>query len=156
LVADLVSPGTEASTGVDVLGLELWKELLENTLTLKGWGWVTVVETTVVSGDNLVGWLDHLSVDKTLDGVSEDVGLVNWLHGRLGNLQHDGPVWTLLGLGGSWLVTVGEVLSWKLNILLWLVVWGVVGEDGCSVEWAVVFWEVELDRSVFDAVGRGS
>jgi len=102
-----------------------------------------VVETAVVGGDNLVCWLKHLGVDKTLDTVAEHVLGVDWLHGRLGNLQHDGPVWTLGHDLLFWLGAVGVLHSCELDGGDWLVVWRVVGEDGGAVEWAVVLWEVE-------------
>lgn len=43
LVSDFVSPASEASTRVDVHSLKFGEELRENTLTLKGRGWVTVI-----------------------------------------------------------------------------------------------------------------
>ncbi|KAI6762824.1 hypothetical protein HG530_008804 [Fusarium avenaceum] len=143
LVTDLVSPAAESATGQDVHGLELGEDLLEDSLTLKGRSGVTVVESTVVGGDDLVLGLDHLSVDETLDAVLEEVLNINGLHGRLGNLQHDGPVRTLLSLRRGSLLTVGEVESGELGVLLRLVVGGVVGEDGGAVEGAVVLGEVQ-------------
>jgi hypothetical protein len=145
---NLVSPAAETTSGVDVLGLELGKKLFEDALTFKRRGWVTVIETTVISGDNFIIRLDHFGVDETLNGVTKDVGLVNWLHGRLGNLQHDRPVWALLGLARLGFASIGEVLGWELDGLVWLVVWGIVGEDGGTVEGAIVLREVELDMLV--------
>lgn len=143
LVTNLVSPAAEAATGEDVHGLELGEDLLEDALTLESGGGVTVVESTVVGGDDLVLGLDHLGVDKTLDAVLEEVLNIDRLHGRLRNLEHDGPVRTLLSLGRSSLLTVGKVESRKLGVLLRLVVGGVVGEDGGTVEGAVVLREVQ-------------
>jgi hypothetical protein len=125
--------------------LKLRKELFEDALTFKRRGWVTVIETTVISGNNFIIRLDHFGVDETLNGVTEDVGLVNRLHGRLGNFQHDRPVWAFLGLARLGLASIGEVLSWELDGLVWLVVWGIVGEYGGTVERAVILREVELD-----------
>jgi len=114
-----------------------------------------VIETTVIGGDNFIIGLDHFGVDETLNGVTEDVGLVNWLHGRLGNFQHDRPVRAFLGLARLRFASISEVLSWELDGLVWLVVWGIVGEDGGTVEGAVILREVELDMlaahpSLFD------
>jgi hypothetical protein len=102
-----------------------------------------MVEAAVVGGDDLVVRLDHLSVDEALDAVLEHVLLINGLHAGLGDFQHDGPVWALLGLSGAGLGAVGELLSGELDVLLGLVVWRVVGEDGGTVEWAVILGEVE-------------
>lgn len=143
LVANLVSPAAEATARPDALGLELGEELLENTFTLERWGGVTVVKLAVVGGDNLVLGLDHLRVDETLDAVPEDVLLIDWLHGGLGNLQHDGPVWTGLGLARVSLAAISLVESGQLDVGLGLVVWGVVGENGGAVEGAVVLGEVQ-------------
>lgn len=155
LVADLVLPATETATGVDVLGLQLGQELSQDTVTLNGGRRVTVVELAVVGRDDLVLGQDHLSVDKTLDTILEQVLLVHGLHARLGNLQHDGPVGTLLGLGGVGLAAIGLVESRQLSILLGLVVGGVVGEDGGAVEGAVVLGEVQ-PALVTDTVGTGT
>jgi len=146
LVAHFIAPASETSSGVNASGLELGEELLEDTLTLQGWGWVTVIEAAVVGGNNLVFWFDHLSVDQTLDGISQNIGLVDWLLGRFRDFQHDGPVWTFLRLVRLGLAAVCKTLCCKLDRLVWLVVWGVVGEDGGAVERAVVFGEVELSR----------
>lgn len=146
LVANFVSPAAETSSRVDVLGLELGEELGEDALTLKGRGWVTMVETAVVCGDNFIGGLDHFGVDQTLDGVPENVRLVDRLHGRFRDLQHDGPVWTFLRLAGCRLAAIGQVFGWEFDGFVRLVVWGVVRKDRCSVEWAVVLWEVELHK----------
>lgn len=143
LVTDLISPAAEAATREDVHGLELRENLLEDTLTLKSGGGVTVVEGTVVGGDDLVLGLDHLGVDETLDAVLEEVLNIDGLHGGLRNLEHDGPVRTLLSLGRRSLLTVGKVESRELDVLLRLVVGGVVGEDGGTVEGAVVLREVQ-------------
>ena len=123
--------------------LERREKLGENALTLERGCGVSVVEAAVVGGYDLVVGLDHLGVDEALNAVLEHVLLVNGLHAGLGNLQHDGPVWTLLGFGGAGLGAICELLSGKLDVLLWLVVWRVVGEDGGAVEWAVILGEVE-------------
>lgn len=81
LITNLVAPAAEASTGVDIFGLELGEEFLQNTLALKRRSWVTVVKAAVVSRNNLVLGLDHFSVDETLDGFLEEVIVVDWLHG---------------------------------------------------------------------------
>lgn len=143
LVTDLVSPAAESATGPDVHVLKLGQELLENTLTLESRCGVTVVELAVVGGDDLILGLDHLSVDETLDTVTEEVGLVNRLLGGLGNLQHDGPVRTLLGVGALGLAAVTQLEGGELDVLLRLVVGGVVGEDGGTVERSVVLGEVQ-------------
>ena len=148
LVTNLVAPATEAATGPDVLLLELGQDLGKSALTLQGWGGVTVVEATVVGGHDLIGGLQHLSVDETLDRLSQKSLVVDRLHRRLGNLQHDGPVRTFLGLGALGLGAIRELQSGQLLGALGLVVGGVVGEDGGTVEGAVVLGEVELVTSM--------
>jgi hypothetical protein len=111
-----------------------------------------VVEAAVVGGHDLVVGLDHLGVDEALDAVLEHVLLVYRLQAGLGHLQHDRPVRTLLGLGGAGLRAVGQLLGSELDVLLRLVVGRVVGEDGCAVEGAVVFGEVQ-PALVADALG---
>ncbi len=78
---NLVSPAAKTTSGIDILRLELWKELLEDALALEMGSWVTVIETTVIGGDNFIVSLDHIGVDETLNRITEHVGLVNWLHG---------------------------------------------------------------------------
>lgn len=155
LVTDLVAPATETATGPDTLLLQLGQDLGEGTLTLQAGGGVTVVEAAVVGGDNLVTSLQHLGVDQTLDGVLEKLLVVNGLHGGLGDLQHDGPVRTLLSLGGRGLGAVSQLKGRQLLGLLRLVVGGVVGEDGGTVEGAVVLGEVQ-PALVTNAVGAST
>ena len=81
LVSNFILPASKSSTGEDIFGLKLGKKFLQNTITLEGGRRVTVVEATVVGRDNLIGRLDHLGVDKTLDRVLQEIGLVNRLHG---------------------------------------------------------------------------
>ena len=78
----LISPASETATGPDILGLKLRKQFLEHALTLKGGSWVAMIETAVVSGDNLVCGLNHVGVDEALNRVLEESGLVDWLHSR--------------------------------------------------------------------------
>jgi hypothetical protein len=101
-------------------------------------------ETTVISRDDLVLSLDHLGVDKSLNAVLEEVVVVNRLHRRLRNFQHDGPVRAFLGFRRLGLAAIGKVLSWQLNRLVWLIIWRVVGENGRTVEGAVILREIEL------------
>ena len=143
LVADLVAPATEAATGPDVLLLHLGQDLGESTLALQRRGGVTVVEAAVVGGNNLIGGSEHLSVDKTLDRLGQESVVVNRLHGRFGNLQHDRPVRTFLRLSGLGLRAVGHLDGRELLRSLGLVVGRVVGEDGGTVEGAVILREVE-------------
>lgn len=148
LVSDLVLPTAEAATGVDVLCLQLGQNFGQHTVALDGGCGVAVVELAVVGRNDLVVGLDQLGVDQSLDGVLQEVLLVHGLHGRLGNLQHDGPVGALLRLARLRLAAVCQVQSWELDVLLGLVVGGVVGEDGGTVEWAVVFGEVQLEDTI--------
>ena len=152
LVADLVAPAAEAATRPDVHGLELGQHLGEGTLTLQRGGGVAVVEAAVVGGDNLVAGLQHLSVDETLDRLGEESLVVDRLHGGLGDLQHDGPVGTLLLLRARGLGAVRQLESGQLLASLGLVVGGVVGEDGGTVEGAVVLGEVQ-PALVADSLG---
>ena len=81
MVSYFVLPTSKSSTGENVLRLKLGEEFLQDTITLERWCRITVIEAAVVGGNDLIGRLDHLSVDQTLDGVLEKVGLVNWFHG---------------------------------------------------------------------------
>lgn len=148
LVTDLVAPATEAATGPDALLLELGQQLGEGTLTLERGSGVTMVEAAVVGGHDLVGRLEHTGVNETLDGLSQDLLLVDRLQRGLGNLQHDGPVRTTLGLRALGLGAVRELLGGQLLRGIRLVVGGVVGEDGGTVEGAVVLGEVELQSNI--------
>ena len=152
LVADLVAPAAEATTRPDALLLQLGQDLGEGTLTLQGGGGVAVVEAAVVGGDDLVVGPEHVGVDQTLDGVGQELLVVDGLHGRLGNLQHDGPVRTLLSLGALGLGAISQLDGGELLGGLGLVVRGVVGEDGGTVEGAVVLGEVQ-PALVTDALG---
>lgn len=143
LIADLVPPAAEAATGVNVQVLKLRQEVLEDALSLERGSGVAVVEAAVVCGNDLVLRLDHIGVDETLDALLEDLLLVDRFHGRLGNLQHDGPVGASLGLGRLSLAAVGQVEGGQLLAVLGLVVRRVVGEDGGAVEGAVVLREVQ-------------
>lgn len=144
LVADLVPPAAEAATGQDIHALKLGQQLLEHALTLQRGSGVAMVEGAVVGGDDLVFGLDHLGVDQALDAVPENVGDIDGLHRRLRDLQHDGPVGALLGLGRGGLGAVSKVQSRQRGVLLRLVEGRVVGEDGGSVEVAVVLGKVQL------------
>lgn len=144
LVANLVAPAAEAAARQNVLSLQLGEELLQDTLTLQAGRRVAVVEAAVVGGNNLVLGADHVRVDETLDAVLEQSLLVNRLHARLGNLEHNGPVRALLGLRGSSLVAVSKVEGGQLRAGLGLVVGRVVGENGGTVEGTVVLGEVQL------------
>ena len=148
LVTDLVAPATETATRPDALLLELGQDLGQSTLTLQRGGGVTVVEAAVVGGHNLITGAEHLSVDETLDGVGQESLVVDRLHGRLGNFQHDRPVGTLLGVSALRLGAVGQLNGRQLLGGLGLVVGGVVGEDGGTVEGAVVLREVQLIKNI--------
>lgn len=150
LVTDLVAPASETATRPDALLLKLGEKLSESTLTLQRWGGVTVVESAVVGRDNLVVGVEHLSVNETLDGVLHNGLKVNRLVRGLRDLQHDGPVRAGLGLTAGRSGTIGKLLSGELLGSVRLVVGGVVGEDGGTVEGAVVLGEVELLSSLVD------
>lgn len=145
LVADLVAPATEAAARPDVALLELGQDLSESAFTLKSRGRVAVIEAAVVGRDDLVSGPKHLSVNETLDTLGQESLVVDRLHRGLGNLQHDGPVRTFLRLGALRLGTISNLDSWELLRGLGLVVRGVVGENGGTVERAVVLGEVELE-----------
>lgn len=152
LVADLVAPAAEAAARVDVQVLQLGQELLEHAFALEGWRWIAVVEAAVVKRDDFVGWLEHSRVYEALDAVFHEGAVVDGLHRRLGDFEHDGPVWAVgfLVLGG--LGAIGETHRGKQRCFCGLVVRAVVGEDGGAVEGAVVFGEVE-PAFVADAFG---
>lgn len=152
LVTDFVAPASETATRPDALLLKLREKLSESTLTLQRWGGVTVVESAVVGRDNLVIGLEHLSVNETLDGVLHNGLKVNRLVRGLRDLQHDGPVRARFGLSAGRTGTIGKLLGGELLGGVRLVVGGVVGEDGGTVEGAVVLREVELISSLVDAL----
>ena len=68
-------------------------------------------ESAVVSRDNLIVGLEHLGVDETMDGFLHNGLKVNRLVRGLGDLQHDGPVRTGLGLIAGRLGTIGKLLG---------------------------------------------
>ena len=152
LVANFVAPAAEATTRPDVHVLELGENLGEGALALQRGSGVAVVEAAVVCGDDLVGGLQHLGVDETLDGLGKECFVVDGLHGRLRDLQHDRPVRTLLGFVALGLGAVSQLEGRKLLGSLRLVVRRVVGEDGGTVEGAVVLREVQ-PALVTDSVG---
>lgn len=155
LVTNLVAPATEAATRPDVHVLELGENLGECALTLQRGSGVAVVEATVVCGDDLVGGLQHLGVDETLDGFGKECFVVDGLHGGLRDLQHDRPVRTLLSFVALGLGAVSQLEGRKLLGSLRLVVRRVVGEDGGTVEGAVVLREVQ-PALVTDSVGASA
>lgn len=144
LVADLVAPAAEAATRPDVHALQLGQQLGQSTLAFERGSGVSVVEAAVVGGDDLVGWLEQLGVDESLDGLSQDGLHVDGLHRRLGNLKHKRPVRALLGFLALGLGAISQLQSRQLLRGIRLVVGRVVGEDGGTVEGAVVLGEVEL------------
>lgn len=144
LITDFVLPRTESAPGENILLLQVGENLVQSAVALQAGGGVSVVETAHVGADDLVLGLKQRGVDQALDAVGQQGVVVNRLILRLGNFQHDRPVWSLLGVGRSRLLAVGKLLGRQLDILLRLVVGGVVGEDGSTVEGAVVFGEVKL------------
>ena len=89
----------------------------------------TAVEAPHVGVDDRVLGLKQCGLDQTLDAIVQQ-GVVNdRLILRLGNLQHDRLVWTLLGVGRSRTLAVGKLLGRQLDLLLGLIIWGMVGED---------------------------
>lgn len=144
LVTDLVAPATETATRPDTLLLELGQDLGQSGLTLQRRSGVAVVEAAVVGGNDLIARAEHLGVDQTLDRVGQESVVVDRLHGRFRNLQHDRPVGTVLGVSALRLRAISQLDGGKLLGSFRLVVGRVVGEDGGAVEWAVVLGEVEL------------
>ena len=142
LVANFVSPAAETTTRVDAHILKLGEELLENTLSLECRGGIAVVELAVIGGDNLILGLDHIRVDKPLDAICQECRFVDGLHGRLGNLQHDGPVGALFGIGRRGFAAVGQLKSRQFLVGLGLIVRRIIREDCSAVERAVVLGEV--------------
>ena len=67
----------------------------------------------------------------------------------LGNFQHDRPIWSLLSLRRSRVLAISKLLCGQLGVLLRLVVGRVIGEDGGTVERAIVLRKVELRQSDF-------
>ena len=142
LVTDLVAPAAEAAAGVDILGLEGGEEFGEDAFALEGGSGVAVVEAAVVGGDDFVVGAEHFGVEEALDGVFEEVGVVDGFHTGFGDLEHDGPVRTGLGFFGFGGFAGGELERGEELGGSGLVAGGVIGEDCSAVEGAVVFREV--------------
>lgn len=144
LVANFVLPRSETPAGQDILLLEVGQDLGQRTITLKAGSRIAMVKATNVSADNLILWLQQISVDQALDVVGQQGVMVNRLVRRLGNLEHNGPVWSGLRLRRSGLLTVGQLLGGQLDLVFGLIIRGVVGENSSPIEWAIVFREVQL------------
>ncbi len=144
LVADLVLPRSESTTAVDVVLLKRGQQGSKSSVTSKRGSGVSGGELAVVGRDDLVISVDEVGVDASLDGLGKDLLRINGLEVRLGNLHHERPVRSLLGLlRGSALGGVSVLQSRELDVSLGAVVWRVVGEDGSTVEGAVILGEVE-------------
>ena len=70
-----------------------------------------MVKATVISRHNLVSWLKHFSIDKTLNTVSKHVGSVDRFQARFGDLEHDRPVRAWLGFFVLGRLTRGKLLG---------------------------------------------
>lgn len=145
LVAHFVLPRSETPAGQDVLLLEVGQDLGQRAITLKAGSGITMVKATNISADNLILWLQQISIDQALDAVGQQSIMVNRLIRRFGNLEHDGPVRSGLRLRRGGLLTVGQLLGRQLDLVFGLVMKGVVGENGSPIERAVVFREVQLE-----------
>lgn len=96
LIANLVPPAPESSAAPDVLCLKRWQEFGEDSFALKRGGWVSVVEASVVYGDDFVGRFEHFGVYEAGDTICEKTIVIDWFEGGFGDFEHDTPVWTLL------------------------------------------------------------
>lgn len=103
-----------------------------------------MVKATNVGADDFILWFQQVSVDQTLDAVRKQGVMVNWFVRRLRNFKHDRPVWTGLRFRRGWPLAVGQLLCGKFSVVTGLVVRGVVGENSGTVEWTVIFDEVQL------------
>lgn len=103
-----------------------------------------MIKLAVICRNNLILGLDHVGVDKTLNAIPQDIGLIYRLHAGLRNFQHDGPVWAFFRFTTRRLLAISEGKGGQLDVGLGLIVRRIVGENGGSVERAVVFREVKL------------
>ena len=142
LIADFIPPAPEAAARPDIALAQLGQQLLQHAFALEAGCWVAVVEAAVVDGDDLVLGHEHLRVDEALDALLDQAGLVDGLHGGLGDFEHDRPVVARFRVGGGWGGAVGKLDGGEFLGRRRVVVGRVVGEDRCAVEGAVIFGEV--------------
>jgi hypothetical protein len=103
-----------------------------------------VREFTMVNTHNFIVREEESGVYRASDSVGDEGGFVDGFHGGFGDFKHEGPVGAFFGRGGGGFVAVGELEGGETGGGLGLVVGGVVGENGSSVEGTVGFGEVEL------------
>lgn len=72
----------------------------------------------------------------------------------LGHLQHQGPVRARLSRAACGSLSVCKSNGRQFDVFRWLVVGRVVGEDGSSVEQAIVFAKVQLLKVSNSAKGQ--
>jgi len=143
LISDLVFPAAETAPGMNAQRVQLREELLQDAITLQGGGGVTVVEAPMVNRHNLVIGVHEGSVYAALDRLRDEIFLVDRLHGRLGNLHHQGPIWATLLFQRVRPATVGLSHGRQLDAGLRLVVGRVIAKDRGPVERAIVLREVK-------------
>ena len=101
-------------------------------------------EFTVIDADDFIVRGEEVCVDGSLDGVRDEVWLVDGFQAGLGDFKHERPVGAFFCSCGVGFVAVCELEGWEAGVGLGLVVGGVIREDGRSIEWAIGFGEVEL------------
>lgn len=102
-----------------------------------------MVEATLIRGDNLVGGLQQIRRDGTLNRLLQQCLVVDLAQFRLADLEHDTPVRTFLRVRVGRLVTIGQTQSGESNGICRGVVLGIVGKDRSSVAWGVIAREVQ-------------
>ena len=98
----------------------------------------------MVDADDFIVLGEEVCVDGSPDGVGDKVWLVDGFQAGFGDFEHERPVWAFFCSCGVGFVAVCELEGCEAGVCLRLVVGGVIGEDGRSVEWAIGFGEVEL------------
>ena len=113
LVGNLILVSTKTASAPDVVLTQPWEGVFEDGISSSGGRWVAVFQATVIDGYNFVSRLDQLGVDGAYESVQNNLGpcacgtaqfgffLVYWLVLTLGDFEHEGPVGTALGVGGS-------------------------------------------------------
>ena len=144
LIRNLILPAPESAPRPNILCLQCRKNLCETAVSLEGRSGISMGEFAVVDWDDFVIGEEQRSVDGALDGVGYERGFCDGFHGGFGDFKHEGPVGTLLGVGGVGFGAVGELECGETSWGCGLIVRGVIWEDCSSIEGTIWFREVEL------------
>ena len=144
LIRNLILPTPKPATTPYIFRLQRRQNLGETSISFKRGRRVSMGEFTVINADDFIVCGEEVCVDGSLDGVGDEVWLVNGFQARFGDFKHERPVGAFFCRCGVGFVAVCELQGWEASVRLGLVVGGVIREDGRSIEWAIGFGEVEL------------